>query len=345
MFGFLAQFLAWCYNVVPNYGVAIALFTLIIMVVITPLTIKGMRSMAEMARLQPEMKKLQDQYKNDRLKLNEEMQALFKEHNVNPLGGCLPTLLPLPVFIVIFRLLERLTSKNHYQLFDPRRVLNNLPNPHYLSHNSSLYQHLVRDGGKMVSFGFDLGKTARDHHASVAAALPYYGLIVIMTVSQYVQQQQMNKRNPQAANANPQMKITMQLFPAFYAVISLAIPASVVLYLLISGLFRMAQNYLSYTYDPKLKSLAVSAGAGDTVIETSSRPSAGQKAALRSGGPAGGDRDGGRGSAGGGNGAGPKGAAPSQSGAAPSRPAGPRKGAVNVRPGKGRGSGSRRRGR
>ena len=84
MFGILAQGLAWCYGVIPNYGVAIVMFTVIVMLIVTPFTIKGMRSMAEMARLQPEMKKLQDQYKNDRVKLNEEMQALFKEHKVNP---------------------------------------------------------------------------------------------------------------------------------------------------------------------------------------------------------------------------------------------------------------------
>ena len=79
MFGFLAQLLAWCYDLVPNYAVAIALFTLIIMLGVTPFTIKGMRSAAEMSRLQPEMKKLQDQYKNDKIKQNEEMQALFRE--------------------------------------------------------------------------------------------------------------------------------------------------------------------------------------------------------------------------------------------------------------------------
>src|ERR1700731_977796 len=114
MFGFLAQLLAWGYDLIPNYGVAITLFTLIIMIVVTPFTIKGMRSMAEMARLQPEMKKLQDQYKNDRVKMNEEMQALFKEHKVNPLGGCLPTILPLPIFFIIFRMLRGMTSRHHH---------------------------------------------------------------------------------------------------------------------------------------------------------------------------------------------------------------------------------------
>jgi YidC/Oxa1 family membrane protein insertase len=252
MFGFLAQLLAWCYDVVPNYGIAITMFTLIVMLAVTPLTVKGMRSMAEMARLQPEMKKLQDQYKNDRVKLNEEMQVLFKEHKVNPLGGCLPTLLPLPIFFIIFRLLRGLDAKSSHHIFDPRRIVNGLPSPKYLAHSSSMYQHLVADGGKMVSFGMDLGKSARDSHGSIGAAIPFYALIVIMTVSQYVQQRQMNARNPQAANANPQMKMTMQLFPAFYALISLTIPASVVFYLLISGLFRMAQNSISYRFDPRL---------------------------------------------------------------------------------------------
>src|SRR5579872_2443310 len=127
MFGFLAQLLAWCFDVVPNYAVAITLFTLIVMAAVTPFTIKGMRSAAEMSRLQPEMKRLQDEYKNDRIKQNEEMQKLFKEHGVNPLGGCLPTLLPLPIFFIIFALLRKLSSR-HNGVFSPLvRVLRHLP--------------------------------------------------------------------------------------------------------------------------------------------------------------------------------------------------------------------------
>jgi YidC/Oxa1 family membrane protein insertase len=276
MFGFLARLLAWCYDVVPNYAFAITLLTIIVMVAITPLSIKGMRSMAEMTRLQPEIKKLQEQYKNDRIKQNQEMQALFSEHKVNPLGGCLPNLLPFPVFIVLYRLLERLTSKHHHHIFDPRRILNGLPNPHYLSPSSSLYHHLIADGGRMVSFGMDLGKSAKDPHGSVGAAIPFYALIVIMTVVQYLQQRQMMARNPQTGDANAQtMQTTMKLFPAVYAFISLAIPASVVLYFLISGLLRWLQFSLSYRYDPKLNlpPLPARAGAAAAVIDTTSRTS------------------------------------------------------------------------
>jgi YidC/Oxa1 family membrane protein insertase len=287
MFGVLAQLLNWCYTLWPNYLGMVLLFTLILMVLITPFTVKGMRSAAEMARLQPEIKKLQDQYKNDRIKQNEEMQALFKEHGVNPLGGCLPTLLPLPIFFIVFRLLERLNGHKS-GVFAPlvRLVRGQVGGsggyvaPHYLAYSSKLTQAIIHGGGHLKAFGMDLSQTARAHHSSVGQALPYYILIVVMTASQYWQQRQINRRNPAAANANPQMKMTMQLFPFFYAVISLNIPATVVFYLLISGLFRMAQNYISYTYDPVLKRASVPIGAGASggsdggggAIEAKSRP-------------------------------------------------------------------------
>jgi YidC/Oxa1 family membrane protein insertase len=285
MFGFLAQLLNWCYTIWTNYLGMVVIFTLILMVVITPFTVKGMRSAAEMSRLQPEIKKIQDANKNDRLKQNEEMQALFKEHGVNPLGGCLPTLLPLPIFFVVFRLLERLNGHKTGAAAPMVRLVRGQVGgsggyvaPHYLAYHDKLTQHIIQDGGHLKAFGMDLSLTARAHHSSVAAAIPFYVLIIVMTVSQYWQQRQINQRNPAAANANPQMKMTMQLFPAFYALISLNIPATVVFYLLISGVYRMTQNSLSYRYDPVLRRAMqpIPAGAGsggaDGAIDAKSRP-------------------------------------------------------------------------
>ena len=80
------------------------------MILLTPLTLKGTRSMIAMQQLQPELKKLQAKYKDDRQKLNEEMMAFYKEHNINPVGGCLPLLLQMPVFIVLYRVLHGLTQ-------------------------------------------------------------------------------------------------------------------------------------------------------------------------------------------------------------------------------------------
>src|SRR5690349_15268269 len=101
MFDLLAQLLAFFYKLVPNYGVAIALLTLFVMVLLTPLTLKGTRSMMMMQAVQPEMKKLQQQYKDDRQKLNEEMMKFYKENNINPLSGCLPLLIQMPVFFIL----------------------------------------------------------------------------------------------------------------------------------------------------------------------------------------------------------------------------------------------------
>jgi YidC/Oxa1 family membrane protein insertase len=285
MFGFLAALLNFCYTIWSNYAGMIVIFTFILMVVITPFTVKGMRSAAEMSRLQPEIKKIQDQNKNDRLKQNEEMQALFKEHGVNPLGGCLPTLLPLPIFFIVFRLLEHLNGRKTGAAAPMVRLLRGQIGgpggyvaPHYLAYPQKLTQAIIHDNGVLKAFGMNLAAKARDHHGSVAAAIPFYVLIIVMTLSQYWQQRQINQRNPAAANANPQMKMTMQLFPAFYALISLNIPATVVFYLLISGLYRMAQNSLSYRYDPVLRRAmqplpaGTGSGGADGAIDAKSRP-------------------------------------------------------------------------
>ena len=109
MFDAIATVLAWFYSLIPNYAVAIALLTLTVMVLLTPLTLKGTKSMLQMQRLQPEMKKIQQQYKGDRQKLNEELMKFYQENKINPLGGCLPLLIQMPVFIVLYRVLRRLT--------------------------------------------------------------------------------------------------------------------------------------------------------------------------------------------------------------------------------------------
>ena len=104
-FDLLAQVMAFFYSVVPSYGFTIIALTLVVMVILTPLTLKGTRSMMMMQQLQPEMKKLQTQYKDDRQKLNEELMKFYKENNINPLGGCVPLLVQFPVFIVLYNTL------------------------------------------------------------------------------------------------------------------------------------------------------------------------------------------------------------------------------------------------
>src|SRR5882757_8887549 len=98
--------LSWLYAIVPNYGIAIIMLTILVRLVLYPLTAKQARSMIAMQRVQPEVKKLQAKYKNDRQKLNEEMMAFYKENKINPLAGCLPLLVQLPIFFALFRVLH-----------------------------------------------------------------------------------------------------------------------------------------------------------------------------------------------------------------------------------------------
>jgi len=90
---------------VPNYGMAIIILTVIIKILFWPLGNMSYRSMKNMQKLQPQMQKLREKYKNDKARLNQEVMALYKVHKVNPMGGCFPILIQLPVFIGLYRAL------------------------------------------------------------------------------------------------------------------------------------------------------------------------------------------------------------------------------------------------
>ena len=102
----LTSFFSWLlgalYTIVPNYGVAIILVTVLVRVATMPLTNKQMRSMERMRAMAPKQKEIQEKYADDRQKQSEELMALYKKEGVNPLGGCFPMLLQLPVFIGLF---------------------------------------------------------------------------------------------------------------------------------------------------------------------------------------------------------------------------------------------------
>src|SRR5260370_39774851 len=106
LYNAIGAVLAFFYSAVPNLGVAIILLTFAVMLVLYPLTAKQAKSMLAMQRVQPEIKKLQQKYKGDRQKLNEEVMKFYQENKINPLTGCLPLLVQLPIFFTLFRVLR-----------------------------------------------------------------------------------------------------------------------------------------------------------------------------------------------------------------------------------------------
>ena len=111
--GPLLDLLRLIYGYVGNYGVAIIILTIIVRLVLFPLTFKGMKSMKRMQQLSPRMKKLQAKYKNNKEKLNKEMMELYRKNRVNPLGGCLPMLLQIPVFFALYSSLSSAVELRH----------------------------------------------------------------------------------------------------------------------------------------------------------------------------------------------------------------------------------------
>ena len=102
-----ANIIVFLYSFTHNYGIAIILMTILIRVALYPLMQKQMVSMREMQKIQPLMKALQEKYKNDKERLNKELMALYKEHKVNPMSGCMPLIIQMPILILLFQALRK----------------------------------------------------------------------------------------------------------------------------------------------------------------------------------------------------------------------------------------------
>jgi YidC/Oxa1 family membrane protein insertase len=109
----LLHVLTFFYGYLKNYGLAIILLTIIIKILFWPLTHKSYASMKAMQKLQPEMQKVRERFKSDKERLNKELMELYKKHRVNPLGGCLPMLVQIPVFFALYKVLMDSIALRH----------------------------------------------------------------------------------------------------------------------------------------------------------------------------------------------------------------------------------------
>jgi YidC/Oxa1 family membrane protein insertase len=242
----LGAILSFFYDVIPSYGVAIILLTLTVRVVLIPLTIKQTRSMHAMQKIQPQLKALQQKHKGDRQKLNEEVMKLYKEHQVNPLGGCLPLVLQLPVFIALYSVLRG----------DPNKAaaLHKMANPAiaHLPDGSALAQAI--DSGNAGFLGMNLscsplqagkgivplqGGVTIDCGTGWTMAIPFFILVGLMVFTTFYQQRQMQSSTGQQP---AQAQLMMKIMPAFLGFISLSIPAGVLVYWVTTNLWQVGQQ-------------------------------------------------------------------------------------------------------
>jgi YidC/Oxa1 family membrane protein insertase len=210
-FDFLARpllyVLKWFYKYTLNYGVAIILLTVVIKILFWPLTHKSYKSMQAMKKLQPKMAKLREKHKDNREKLNEEMMALYRAHKVNPLGGCLPMVLQIPVFFALYRMLYSSVDLLHQPF---ALWINDLTAPDRLD------------------IGFQL--------PYLGAGLPV--LTLLMGASMFIQQ----KMTP--TTGDPRQEKMMLMMPVVFTVFFINFPSGLVLYWLVNNVLSIVQQYL-----------------------------------------------------------------------------------------------------
>jgi YidC/Oxa1 family membrane protein insertase len=213
MFDFIAKpclwFMNYIYSVLPNYGIAIIILTLLTKILLWPLGSKSYKSMNEMKRLQPLMAEIREKYKNDKKQMNQELMGLYRTYKINPMGGCLPMILQIPVFFALYRMLYQAIELRHAPFF---LWINDLSAPDRLFH-----------------FNF-----------SIPLMQPPYGipvLTLIMGASMLLQQ----KMSPPPGD--PTQAKMMMLMPIVFTVIFVNFSSGLVLYWLVNNVLSIAQQY------------------------------------------------------------------------------------------------------
>jgi YidC/Oxa1 family membrane protein insertase len=197
-FGFIARPLLYimkaCYSMVGNWGVAIILLTLLVRFCVLPFNIMASKSMKAMQKVQPEIQKIREKFKDDPMRLNQEMMATMKAHGANPMGGCLPMLLQIPIFFALYRVI-----------------------------GSSI---------ELYNSPFILWITDLSAHDK------FYVLPVLMAVFMYFQQ----KLTP--STMDPTQAKIMAFLPLVFSLFMLQLPSGLTLYMVVSTLFGIIQQYL-----------------------------------------------------------------------------------------------------
>jgi YidC/Oxa1 family membrane protein insertase len=248
----VAWSLATIYGVIPNYAIAIAILTVIIMALLTPLTVKSTRSMIAMQRLQPELKKLQQKYKGpeNRTALNEEMMKLYKEEGINPASGCIAGFLSMPFLIILYSVIRGLTNVvSVTKMVNGKSVTVLQSMPKDIPTSSRMYIDIKAAHGAMNTWGMNLALKPISGHSSVLAAIPFYVVIVVAVGLQYFQMSQINRRNPNKSQLSSQMLMFQRITPILFAYIYFIVPAAAAVYMIFSSIIRILTQDLVFRFD------------------------------------------------------------------------------------------------
>jgi YidC/Oxa1 family membrane protein insertase len=208
----ILKLMVWMGRVIPNYGVVIIILSVLTKLLFYRLTHKSFRAMKDMQRIQPRLKEIQAKYKDDRDRLNKEVMKLYKEAGVSPLGGCLPLLLQMPIFIALYNVLSNTIE------------LRNAP---------------------FVSWINDL--SAPDVLFKFGTKIPFLGsefhLLPILMGGAMVYQSKLGGSPTGDAVPAAQTKMMTYLMPVIFTVLFYGMPSGLVLYWLVNNVLSIVQQY------------------------------------------------------------------------------------------------------
>ncbi len=221
----LYNLLIWLYNVLPgnDIGLAIIALTIIIKIILLPLSQKSVKSQAEMQKLQPKLAEIKKKYKNDKQKLTEETMKLYKEQKVNPLSSCLPLLIQLPFLLAVYQVFRTGLANN----------------------GSDLLYSFVQNPGTVNSVSFGI----------IDLAVPSIYLAVLAAIAQFFQARMLptapkpkkvdanSKDESMMANMNKSMKYFM---PIITLIIGMQLPGGLALYWFITTLLTSLQQLVLF---------------------------------------------------------------------------------------------------
>jgi YidC/Oxa1 family membrane protein insertase len=202
-------------HMIANYGLAIIFLTVLVRLAMLPLTLKGMKNMKKMQKLAPEMEKIKAELGDNQQELQKRMMELYRERGVSPLGGCFPLLLQMPVFIALYRMLWSAVELRRAPFF--------------------LWMQDMSQPDQLMRLPFEIPIPFSAAPLDSLNVLP-----ILMGVSMLVSQKLMPASGPVQ---NQQQKIMMNIMPIFFAVICYNVASGLNLYILVSTLLGIAQNY------------------------------------------------------------------------------------------------------
>ncbi|MEU3732203.1 membrane protein insertase YidC [Streptomyces sp. NPDC033538] len=214
------------------WGLSIVSLVILIRICLIPLFVKQIKATRGMQTLQPEMKKIQERYKNDKQRQSEEMMKLYKETGTNPLSSCLPILAQSPFFFALYHVLNSIASNDTIGVID-KSLLESAQKAHIFG--APLASKFMDSASKVEALGSSLTDVR------VVTAI----MIVLMSASQFFTQRQLMTKNVDTTVKTPfmqQQKMLMYVFPVMFAIFGINFPVGVLVYWLTTNVWTMGQQ-------------------------------------------------------------------------------------------------------